>query len=37
MRMKRLQEMEDKLINNSTSTSHMVFNDLGDGIIAISF
>ena len=37
-RMKRLQEMEDDLINsNISSKSHIVATDLGNGIFAISF
>ena len=37
MRMKKLQEMEDVLLDPLKSKSHMVATDLGDGIFAISF
>ena len=34
---KKLQEMEDVLLDPLKSKSHMVATDLGDGIFAISF
>ena len=37
MRMKKLQEMEDVLLDPLKSKSHMVATDLGDGRFAISF
>lgn len=37
MRMKKLQEMEDVLLDPLKSKSHMIATDLGDGIFAISF
>lgn len=37
IRMKKLQEMEDVLLDPLKSKSHMVATDLGDGIFAISF
>jgi hypothetical protein len=37
MRMKKLQEMEDVLLDPLQSKSHMVATDLGDGRFAISF
>lgn len=37
MRMRKLQEMKDTLINTQRSKSHIVATDLGDGIFAISF
>ena len=37
MRMKKLQEMEDVLLDPLKSKSHIVATDLGDGRFAISF
>ena len=37
MRMKKIQEMEDVLLDPLKSKSHMVATYLGDGIFAISF
>ena len=37
MRLKKLQEMEDVLLDPLKSKSHMVVTDLGDGRFAISF